>query len=507
MSRSRHAKTEKLKTLTKILALSTSSQNKKILLWKFFADFKNFEIFLQYFFPEKFALDFAPLHRRLFANLDRLTRQKTQGLAVAFPRGHAKTTCVGFGFAMWSLLYRNKNILYFSHKYSQAQNEVRNLIFEMRSNVILQKIYGYEEISPAKNWLEMTVTRLDFRRKKVEKINVRITPVGTEEAIRGTNYENVRPDLVILDDIEKDEDVSSPSGREKLAEWFAKVVVPIGTPATQYLLVGTVLHFHSLLNRILEKKFMVGFWEVMREKALLEKGVAWPARWTLPTLEKLREQIGSKAFGSEFQNQVMLSEDALIRENWLKNFVWENGEIRAENKIYNPAKLKIYMAVDPAISQNEKADYTAICALGKSTEEENYFVLEVVRGHWTMQMTAQKIQELNLKWQPKIIAVESVAYQKALAENLKLSGLPIREIRPDMDKFRRLLRQQGLFEFGKIWLGENTGILRQELCEFPYGEHDDTVDALVYALEIARSGSDLGFVFGVGGEKKDAWVL
>lgn len=507
MFQENRAKTQRLKRLEKILKMPTNSQNKKILLWKFFADFGNFEIFLKYFFPEKFALEFAPLHRRLFKNLGNFTHEKTQGLAVAFPRGHAKTTCIGFGFAMWSVLHRNKNLLYFSHKYTQAQNEVRNLIFEMRSNTLLQKIYGYEEISLAKNWLEVTVVRPNFSQKKMEKINVRVTPVGTGEAIRGTNYENVRPDLVILDDIEKDEDVATPEGREKLAEWLARVVIPIGNPSTQYLLVGTVLHFHSLLNRVLERKFMSGFWESMREKALLENGVAWPARWNKKSLENLREQIGSKAFGSEFQNQVVASEDALIRENWLKKFVWENGKIRTEQKIYTPEKLKIYMAVDPAISQNEKADYTALCVLAKSVEEENYFVLEVVRGHWTMQQTVQKIAEISGKWRPSVIAVEAVAYQKALAENLKLGGLPIREIRPDGDKFRRLLRQQGLFEFGKIWLGENTGMLTQELCEFPYGEHDDTVDALVYALEIARGGNDLGFVFGVGNGRKDVHVF
>ena len=70
-----------------------------------------------------------------------------------------------------------------------------------------------------------------------------------------------------------------------------------------------------------------------------------------------------------------------------------------------------------------------------------------------------------------------------------LAGLPVVGLKPDADKVRRLISVSRFFEGGQVFIEKgikNAGALRTQLIEFPKSEHDDMVDALVYAIRMLK---------------------
>ena len=98
---------------------------------------------------------------------------------------------------------------------------------------------------------------------------------------------------------------------------------------------------------------------------------------------------------------------------------------------------------------------------------------------------------LKDKFQAKTILVEKVAYQEALIDELSRWAtdhrrhIPVEPVQPDKDKERRAHAVAPVLERGQVYFEENdtmTQKLIDEMLVFPTGDHDDLVDAFVYAI-------------------------
>ncbi|MHB8127313.1 MAG: hypothetical protein ACYDEJ_17160 [Desulfitobacteriaceae bacterium] len=77
---------------------------------------------------------------------------------------------------------------------------------------------------------------------------------GIDGSLRGTHFKQHRPQLVLLDDLLKDDTARSETKREQVKNTFTDVVIPIGTKDTNILVVGTVLHEEDLMADLLKGK-------------------------------------------------------------------------------------------------------------------------------------------------------------------------------------------------------------------------------------------------------------
>ena len=90
------------------------------------------------------------------------------------------------------------------------------------------------------------------------------------------------------------------------------------------------------------------------------------------------------------------------------------------------------------------------------------------------------------------IGVETVAYQKSLAQELRrLSLLPIININTSKDKVTRAMRRSANFENHKVYFREGMDDLEECLLLFPEVEHDDLFDALDFAMTMADGGNEI----------------
>lgn len=425
----------------------------------------DFPFFCTTYLPHYFSQPPAAFHRLLIEmalNHDRV--------AVAAPRGHAKSTVMSFAFPLWAVLTgRKKFICVFSANARLAGSFLASIREELEYN---HKIIGdFGDVRGGPPWSARALRLKDGQR---------IRSFGRGEGLRGVRNRQYRPDLIICDDLEDDEKVESKTQRDKLEDWFFKALVNTLDPAGSLIVVGTLLHDDSLLARLLENPLYASrLW-----KAVQPDGTSlWPERWPIEKLEALKNEIGPLRFEQEYQNNP--AREGLFRREWIRYYRPEELDGKA---------LDLYMAIDPAISERTTADYFAIVVLGVDRKTGDIYVLAAYHQRLSALDQIEKICEYWMRFRAICVGIETVAYQKALKQFLDDRSkkerlyIPTREVKHDSDKTRRIMTLSPLVELGVLHFTESQEALVDELLMFPRAAHDDLADALETAVSLARQG-------------------
>jgi predicted phage terminase large subunit-like protein len=133
------------------------------------------------------------------------------------------------------------------------------------------------------------------------------------------------------------------------------------------------------------------------------------------------------------------------------------------------------------------------------TSDKNIYVLDYDRGHYQPKKTIEAIFDMYDRWKDvahiKTVGVETVQYQKAMMYLLKDECkrrqiyMPLRELKADRDKVRRVQALEPAFARGEVHIKISHVDLEREILEFPYSKHDDAVDTLAYILQVLRAGN------------------
>lgn len=165
---------------------------------------------------------------------------------------------------------------------------------------------------------------------------------------------------------------------------------------------------------------------------------------------------------------------------------------------YDPTDLRgkplnKFITIDPAISVEKDADYTAMVTVGVD-EFRNIYILDIVRARLKPKEIIDTLFDLWHMYSPVKIGIEDVAFQKslqyALTEEMhnRYVYLPITPLRPGgRAKEQRIRGLQPLYANQKIFHSKhvrNIMVLEDELTRFPRGKNDDTADALAYILDL-----------------------
>lgn len=138
-------------------------------------------------------------------------------------------------------------------------------------------------------------------------------------------------------------------------------------------------------------------------------------------------------------------------------------------------------AIDPAYGLNEESDYTAFVVV--TFLDGIFYVRNVIRQHLTIQQIVETMRSMMSVQRVDAICVEDLAFRKAVIEALNYAGIYCYGVRPVKDKITRFLPTLDKFERGIILISDEVqDFFAEELLSFPSGQHDDMVDALVYAI-------------------------
>jgi predicted phage terminase large subunit-like protein len=445
-----------------------------------------------------------------------LAQMKGRKRAIAAPRGHAKSTTFTFKDSLHAILYQYKHyILILSDSSDQAEGFLGDIKIELEENQFVKEDFGELQ---GKVWREGEI---------VTSTNIKVEGIGSGKKVRGRRHRNWRPDLIVLDDIENDENVRTPEQRKKLSNWFFKAVSKAGDSYTDIMYVGTILHYDSLLANILENpgwksikyKAVISFaknqslwdtweniftdlsndereedalyfFEEFQEEMLEGTKVLWQEKNSYYNLMVDRLTEGEASFNSELQNEPIDPDDALFNEEWFDYY--NEAEIN-----FRDSRFIFVGFVDPSLGKTKKSDYSTIIILAKDILTGYIYVVEasIERRHPDVIITDifEKEKWLRREFGRGLtkFGVETNQFQWFLKEELaKRSAkenlyLPIEEINQNSDKEMRIQTLQPYIKNKYIKFNKQHKTLLEQLKFFPMASHDDGPDSLEGATKLA----------------------
>lgn len=420
-------------------------------------------------------------------------------VAIAAPRGHAKSTAITLGYGLSSLLFRErKYMLIVSDTEEQASMFLGMMKQELQENEELIELFDLWKND--KGLVEFPKdSSTDIIVKFKDGHMFRVMAKGAEQKVRGRLWSGTRPDIIICDDMENDELVMNKERRDKMRNWFKGALLPSLSDDGVIRIVGTILHSDSLLENMMPNpsdKLTVSteLKETTTRKAKW-KAVKYRAHNQDFSLLLWPEKKDPEFFKEEYQESVRTGTTDTYSREYLNYPIDEAISFfkRADfiPRLEEDKKLRLnhYIAVDLAISQEEKADYSVFLVAGVD-ENKMLHIVDVIRERLDGREIVDTLIHLQRTYNPLQVGIEEMQVSKSIGPFLNEAminnnvWLSINKLKHNnKDKVTRArsiqarMRAHGVkFDKEADWYFP----FEQELLTFPRGKHDDQVDAFSY---------------------------
>ena len=432
------------------------------------------------------------LHKSIISNIS--SGKSTMDLA---PRGHGKSTVGDVDYCI-TVILRNPDIriMIGSKTQTQAEAFLKEIRTHFEQNQTLIRIFGNWHIGKDNVWNDREFT---VNRRTAIKKEATVTALGASGAVISKHF-----DMIIGDDIVGLENARTERQRANLKEWFYSSLLPTLEPDGEIHILGTRYNPLDLYEDLIKS----GTYTINVQKAIQTVGgkekSLWEEKFSLEKLQQIRRDSGKIIFNMQYQNDTELAKGKIFKAQYFKyyeEYKLDNDFGTAKVKIKNDEgierwiKVRVYMGADLAISERENSnnDYFVLMVVGVD-DDKNVYVLEYIKDRLSFNEQLNTIISYGRNKYPMVerIGVETVAYQKALAQELRrLSLLPVMNIHTSKDKVTRAMRRSANFENHKVYFREGMDDLEECLLLFPEVDHDDLFDGLDFAMNMADSGNSI----------------
>lgn len=372
---------------------------------------RSLEFFCMYFLqdiflpkPDNTAAPIANIHREIWNDIqESIIGDGYNQIGRILPRGTGKSAFGNFGPVCWCHAYGlKKYTLICSDIGTTAEKFIKDIKNSFLDNKYIKSAFGVLLDDKDRRYI-CNSTQLEFKNKTF------IEAISSSSPMRGRKYDNTRPDLIILDDYQSEDDVRTEDAREKKWKRFSddvkfavqKAVVRNGRTikkGTTLIALGTLQHKECFYSRLIKQPtwkfknekgvliddidtyFNNGLWRQFKNilfdfnnKNHLEDAkefywqhvkdmsfpMLWPEFWDCLDMAMSYYENPS-SFKQEVQGDVNS-----IGEKWFKHIATEKRDI-----IDTHSFTKTMLCVDPASTDKGKSDYSAYLV---GSQAENSF--------------------------------------------------------------------------------------------------------------------------------------
>lgn len=425
-------------------------------------------------------------------------------VAIAAPRGHAKSTALTFGWTMAQLCFRERSyVIIVSDTVAQAVQFLGDMKKEFMDNEQLRslfKIKGFVKDSED----DVIVSTEDGHL-------FRIQAKGSEQKVRGLKWNNKRPDLIICDDLENDEIVLNKERRAKFRRWFNGALIPAKSATGIVRYVGTILHSDSMLESLMPKNWQRGTvvtdlktYTTKRREWLAVKYRAHNSDYS-QILWRSKAEQAAKSFNipggaaGYFKDLRQGFVDQGIPDVYSMEYLnipideslayFKKSDFIPTSDLDKEQKLKYYITGDLAISQDETADYSVFVVAGVD-ERKVIHIKDVIRDRLDGREIVDTILALQRQYDPEAFGIEEMQVSKAIGPFLREEMLSTNTF-PNLyalkhggkDKIARSRSMQGRMRAHGVRFDKEADwypAFEDEIISFPRAKHDDQLDAFAY---------------------------
>lgn len=322
-------------------------------------------------------------------------------VCLAAPREHAKSTSLTFVYILAEALFRSSDyIILVGSTEEMAAEQLSNIREELLNNEDLRIEFGIKDLEKDST-TDIVVVCDDGHR-------FRILARGAEQKIRGRLWNGKRPNLMVCDDLEDDEQVENKDRRVKFRAWFFRAARQALGKGGRLRVHGTILHEDSLLARLMKNKS----WKSLFYKA--HRGfddfsdILWPQQWSEERLKQRRQEFiddsDSAGYSQEFLNDPQDNADAYLRR---QDFIGMTDDDRECSKIYGAA-------ADFAVSKDDMANRTSFSVGGKDIRNLLHFV-DFRVGRWA---SVEIVQRLPADYRGAFTQLSDTSYRIGWIEEM-----------------------------------------------------------------------------------------
>lgn len=379
-----------------------------------------------------------PVQRHMEPIVDAIERSRHERVFAAFsmPPRHGKTVTIQRGLA-WLMGSSPADLsAYMTYSLTKARSKAR----------------------PVRALARMNGVQFDPTSQSLEEMRTLegggLVSVGADSGLTGVGVSGA---LVFDDPYANRKDAESAVTRENIWDIFADVVFT-RLEKGSVIIVHTRWHEDDLIGRL----------KTQHEEGKLSKFFPWEF-YNLAALAEADDPLGRPVGAALWPGRFSEEELRAIEQNnpWSFAALYQGrprprgAQCFAEPAWYDPRTLdltgmRIFMGADPAATDTEQSDKSvavAVAVKGVGLQRVVY-VLEVMRGHWTIPEFAKRLRAMQIKWWGAPVAVEAVSAFKAIPQIMHAQDptLLVTEAPVLGDKWQRAQPAAAMWNGGRILL-------------------------------------------------------
>jgi hypothetical protein len=255
------------------------------------------ESWFKYYFPNFYSSEPAGFHlkatKRVLSNLEYFEVR-------SWSRELAKSARTMMEVLYLALTGKKKNIIMTSSTYDNAERLLLPYKSILEANNRIINDYGIQE--SLGNWESgefVTRTGISFR------------ALGAGQSPRGTRKDEIRPDVILIDDIDTDEECRNPERIKQKLKWIEEALIPTRSISGHLLIIvcGNIIAKNCCVSQLAAK---ADFHDIIniRDKNGLS---SWPAKNSEEAIDRVLNTISFNSAQKEYFNNP-ISEGDVFKE-------------------------------------------------------------------------------------------------------------------------------------------------------------------------------------------------
>ena len=384
-------------------------------------------------------------------------------------RNAAKTTRAEEAVIIKGLYRRHHNMLLIGESEERAAERLAAIKHEFEYNEHIEALFG--PMMGAK-WHE-TFAELSN--------GVVIQAKGRGQSLRGTKHLEHRPDFVLIDDIENEENVRTVEFRDQTERYIIRVVIPaMASPDNPVRALLNMLDPDCLVVRLAKRKgWVVKKYPIEYVDPAAGRKAMWEDKFPLPAIDGIMAEFEEAGMANEYQQEYM----GEAMDPSARVFTSASMKVEPTARTWHPT----YAMYDPARTTGVKSAHT-----GKVVFSWVGTKLIVWEGDGQLWMPSEIIDDMfatSSTYSPIAIGVEKTGLEEFIMQPLRTEQvkrhmiLPLRVMPAPVGKISFIKSLQPYFSAGEVIFAKDLPVLKQQLLSFPTGRID-VPNALAYALRM-----------------------